>query len=666
MTLAVPSPRWARASSVGASKAELVADQETGRRLSAQGAEGAASGGTITSEEGEGQGLGIPGTEDLLAEGQVVTEETGMETEAPPQEVERPHRRLTTRLGRLLIDNGLISEEDLDNALEDQAASGERLGHYLVEKGLVQESDLVRLLSEQYGVPAADIDNLEVMSSILELVPAEMARRYLVVPVSSEGGALDVAMVDPTDVVAIDDLKFATGLRVQAMVASERAVKEAIDRLYGEQEDSAIAKMMASITDEMMGPGELEIVETDEDIDLEALGQASGEAPVIKLVNLILTDALRRGASDIHIEPYEKRLRVRYRIDGVLYEIMDPPKSMQNALASRVKIMSQLDISERRRPQDGRIKLRVQLEGRLRELDLRVSSLPTIWGEKIVMRLLDPEGLMLDMTKLGFEPWSLQRFQEAIVKPFGIVLVTGPTGSGKTNTLYSAMGNINKPDTNIMTAEDPVEFNLVGINQVQVREEIGLTFAASLRSFLRQDPDIILVGEIRDHETAEIAVKAALTGHLVMSTLHTNDAPSSVNRLIDMGLEPFLIASSIVLIQAQRLVRRVCTKCREPAPSSGEALIDIGFSPEDAENITVYRPVGCGDCNHSGYRGRLGLFEVMPITDALREMILNRAPSSELRAQARAEGMITLRESGLAKIWQGITTVDEVLRETIA
>jgi len=355
-----------------------------------------------------------------------------------------------------------------------------------------------------------------------------------------------------------------------------------------------------------------------------------------------------------------------FRIDGVLYEIMDPPKTMQNALASRVKIMSQLDISERRRPQDGRIKLRVQLEGRLRELDLRVSSLPTIWGEKIVMRLLDPEGLMLDMTKLGFEPWSLQRFQENITKPFGIVLVTGPTGSGKTNTLYSAMGNINKPETNIMTAEDPVEFNLMGINQVQVREEIGLTFAAALRSFLRQDPDIVLVGEIRDGETAEIATKAALTGHLVLSTLHTNDAPSSVNRLVDMGLEPFLIASSIQLIQAQRLVRRVCTKCREPSPAGAEALIDIGFSPEDAENITVYQPVGCADCNNSGYRGRCGLFEVMPVTDAIREMILNRAPTSELRAQARAEGMITLRESGLAKIWQGITTVDEVLRETVA
>jgi len=600
------------------------------------------------------------------AEGQVVTGGPAFDdSPAPPEPAEqRPRRRLTTRLGQLLLDHGLLSEEDLNKALVEQSGSGERLGHYLVENGMVEEGDLVRLLSEQYGVPAADLDDFEVPKSVRELVPGDMARRYLVVPVGVNGRALDVAMVDPTDVVAIDDLKFATGLRIQPMVASERAVKEAIDRIFGEQEDSAIQQMMKNITD--AEAGELEIVDTDEDIDMKALSEASGEAPVIKLVNLLLTDALRRSASDIHIEPYEKRLRVRYRIDGVLYEIMDPPKSMQNALASRIKIMSQLDISERRRPQDGRIKLRVNLENRLRELDLRVSTVPTIWGEKIVMRLLDPEGLMLDMTKLGFEPWSLQRFEEAIKKPFGIVLVTGPTGSGKTNTLYSALSNINTPDTNIMTAEDPVEFNLVGINQVQVRESIGVTFAAALRSFLRQDPNIILVGEIRDGETAEIAVKAALTGHLVLSTLHTNDAPSSFNRLVDMGMEPFLIASSIQLVAAQRLVRRVCAKCREPAPSSGEALIDIGFSPEDAENITVYRPTGCPDCNMSGYKGRVALYEILPVSDGIREMVLNKAPTSEIRAQARAEGMITLRESGLAKIWQGITTVDEVLRETIA
>ena len=620
--------------------------------------------GTMTAQRGSSGAAQRPNGG--AAGGQVAAERSPTAAPAAAGSEQRPQRRLTTRLGRLLIDNGLITEDLLNNALTDQAASGERLGHYLVEKGLVQESDLVRLLSDQYGVPAAEIDDLEVLKNLLDLVPAEMARRYLLVPVQVNDRVLEVAMVDPTDVVAMDDLKFATGLRIQPMVASERAIKEAIGRLYGDQEDSHIARMMSDLNTELNSPGELEIVDTNENIDLEQLSQASGEAPVIKLVNLVLTDALRRGASDIHIEPYEKRLRVRYRIDGILYEIMDPPKSMQNALASRIKIMSQLDISERRRPQDGRIKLRVQLEGRLRELDLRVSSLPTIWGEKIVMRLLDPEGLMLDMTKLGFEPWSLQRFQESINKPFGIVLVTGPTGSGKTNTLYSAIGNINEPDINIMTAEDPVEFNLVGINQVQVREEIGLTFAAALRSFLRQDPDIVLVGEIRDQETAEIAVKAALTGHLVLSTLHTNDAPSSVNRLIDMGLEPFLISSSVQLIQAQRLVRRICSKCREPAPSGTEALIDIGFSPEDAENITVYRPIGCGECNDSGYRGRVGLFEVMPISDGIREMILNRAPTSELRAQARAEGMITLRESGLAKIWQGLTTVDEVLRETVA
>ena len=621
----------------------------------------------IDTSPGEGGVQPAPAADQVApAEGQIIAE--GPAFEAPPAEVApaevRPRRRLTTRLGQLLLDHGLIGEDDLNKALVEQAGSGERLGHYLVENGLVEEGDLVRLLSEQYGVPSADLDDFDAPKSILELVPGDMARRYLVVPVSVSGRALDVAMVDPTDVVAIDDLKFATGLRIQPMVASERAVKEAINRVYGEQEDSAIKKMMQSITD--VETGDLEIVDTDEEIDMKALSEASGEAPVIKLVNLLLTDALRRGASDIHIEPYEKRLRVRYRIDGVLYEIMDPPKSMQNALASRIKIMSQLDISERRRPQDGRIKLRVNLENRLRELDLRVSTVPTIWGEKIVMRLLDPEGLMLDMTKLGFEPWSLQRFDEAIRKPFGIVLVTGPTGSGKTNTLYSALSNINTPDTNIMTAEDPVEFNLVGINQVQVRESIGVTFAAALRSFLRQDPNIILVGEVRDGETAEIAVKAALTGHLVLSTLHTNDAASSFNRLIDMGMEPFLIASSIQLVAAQRLVRRVCAKCREPAPSSGEALIDIGFSPEDAENIMVYRPTGCADCNMSGYKGRVALYEVLPVTDPIREMVLNKAPTTEIRAQARAEGMITLRESGLAKIWQGITTVEEVLRETIA
>ena len=451
-------------------------------------------------------------------------------------------RKASTRLGRLVVDSGLVSEEDLERTLQMQAETGERLGNLLVVLDLITEEELVNLLSEQFGVPAADLSAADVSPSILALVPQEMAKRYLAVPVAADSHSLSMAMVDPTDVVAIDDIEFATGLRVSPLVASERVVAESIGRLYGDQQDAKMQQMMADIQDEIQGPGELEIVEDDEEIDLESLGAASGEAPVIKLVNLLLTDALRRGASDIHIEPYEKVLRVRYRIDGVLYEVMEPPKAMQLAMASRVKIMSELDISERRRPQDGRIKIRVKLDDRMRELDLRVSTLPTIWGEKIVMRLLDPEGLKLNLAELGFEAPSLEKFAEAIKMPYGIVLVTGPTGSGKTNTLYSALSTINHPDTNIMTAEDPVEFNLVGINQVQIHEAVGLNFAVALKSFLRQDPNTILVGEIRDAETANIAIKAALTGHLVLSTLHTNDAPSTINRMVDMGVERFLVS----------------------------------------------------------------------------------------------------------------------------
>jgi len=471
-------------------------------------------------------------------------------------------------------------------------------------------------------------------------------------------------MVDPSDVVAIDDIEFATGRRVQPLIATERAINDAVGRLYGDQADAKMRKLMTDLEDEIRGPGDLEIVEEQEDFDLAALSQESGEAPVIKLVNLLLTDALRREASDIHIEPYEKRLRVRFRIDGMLYETMEPPKNMQNAIASRVKIMAELDISERRRPQDGRIKIRMRLDDRMRELDLRVSTLPTIWGEKIVMRLLDPEGLKLNLADLGFEKQSLDRFLEAIHMPYGIVLVTGPTGSGKTNTLYSALANINDPDTNIMTAEDPVEFNLEGINQVQINETVGLNFAAALRSFLRQDPDVVLVGEIRDGETANIAIKAALTGHLVLSTLHTNDAPSTINRMVDMGVERFLVSSSLQLIAAQRLVRRLCKKCREVANVDPEALVEVGFAPEEAMAVSVYRPGGCDNCNDTGYRGRIALYEVMQVTPKVRDMIVNGSTNAELRALARSEGMITLRESGLVKIWQGITTVDEVLKET--
>lgn len=573
-------------------------------------------------------------------------------------------RRSNTRLGRLVVDGGLVSEEDLERTLQMQAETGERLGNLLVVLGLIDESDLVSLLSEQFGVPAGNLDDVTVPTEILGLVSQDMARRYLAVPVAAGTQTLKLAMVDPTDVVAIDDIEFATGLRVQPMVASERAVNDAIGRLYGDEQEAKMAKMMSDIQDEIRSPVGLEIVESDDEIDLESLTTASGEAPVIKLVNLLLTDALRRGASDVHIEPYEKQLRVRFRIDGILYEVMEPPKTLQQAIASRIKIMSELDISERRRPQDGRIKIRVKLDDRIRELDLRVSTLPTIWGEKIVMRLLDPEGLKLNLADLGFEKPSLERFENAIKLPWGIVLVTGPTGSGKTNTLYSALSTINDDDTNIMTAEDPVEFNLMGINQVQINNTVGLDFARALKAFLRQDPDTILVGEIRDAGTANIAIKAALTGHLVLSTLHTNDAPSTINRMVDMGVERFLVSSSIQLVVAQRLVRRLCGKCREVVAADPEALVEIGFAPEEAMAVTVFRPAGCGLCNDTGYKGRVALFEVMAITSKVREMIVNGANNQELRSQARHDGMITLRESGLVKIWQGVTSVEEVLRET--
>ena len=570
----------------------------------------------------------------------------------------------TTRLGKLVVDSGQVSEQDLERALQMQAETGERLGNLLVVLELITEETLVELLAQQYGVAAADLSNLKVPDNILSLVPQEMARRYLAVPVAADSQSLSLAMVDPSDVVAIDDIEFATGLRVQPLIAAERAINEAVERLYGNQAEVKMRKLMTDLEDEIRGPGDLELVEAPEDFDLAALSRESGEAPVIKLVNLLLTDALRRDASDIHIEPYEKKLRVRFRIDGQLYETMEPPKSMQQAIASRVKIMADLDISERRRPQDGRIKIRMRLDDRTRELDLRVSTLPTIWGEKIVMRLLDPEGLKLDLADLGFEKQSLDRFTEAIRMPYGIVLVTGPTGSGKTNTLYSALATINDPATNIMTVEDPVEFNLEGINQVQINENVGLDFATALRSFLRQDPDVVLVGEIRDGETANIAIKAALTGHLVLSTLHTNDAPSTINRMVDMGVERFLVSSSLQLIVAQRLVRRLCKKCREVTAVDPEALVEVGFAPEEAMAVSVYRSVGCEYCNDTGFKGRIALYEVMRVTEKVRDMIVNGGTNSELRALARSEGMITLRESGLVKIWQGITSVDEVLKET--
>ncbi|MFC2174115.1 type IV-A pilus assembly ATPase PilB, partial [Acidobacteriota bacterium] len=544
-----------------------------------------------------------------------------------------------------------------------------KLGYNLIKLGFVKEEDITSMLSQQYGVPAINLNKFEIDASIIKLIPQETSRKYQIIPISRQGATLTIAMVDPTNVFAMDDIKFMTGYNVEPVVASEMAIRDAIDKYYGSSSALELKKVMDDIatieSEEGLDSEDLEVLEEDEDINLDELAASSEEAPVVKLVNLMLTDAMRRGASDIHIEPYEKEYRVRFRIDGVLYEVMSPPLKLKDAITSRVKIMSKLDISEKRLPQDGRIKVKMKFQGRLKELDFRVSVLPTLFGEKVVMRLLDKDNLMLDMTKLGFEKESLKKFEEAILKPYGMVLVTGPTGSGKTNTLYSAMGRVNTPETNIITAEDPVEFNIPGINQVLIKENIGLNFAACLRAFLRQDPNIILVGEIRDFETAEIAVKAALTGHLVLSTLHTNDAPSTINRLMNMGIEPFLVATSVHLICAQRLVRTVCKECKEAIQSPPQALIDIGFSPDEAAKLQLHKGAGCTECNNTGYRGRIGLFEVMEVTDAIRELILCGATALELRKKAIEEGMITLRGSGLQKLRDGITTVEEVVRETV-
>jgi type IV pilus assembly protein PilB len=508
---------------------------------------------------------------------------------------------------------------------------------------------------------------------VVKLVPAETAQKYQIVPLARAGATLTIAMTDPTNVFAMDDIKFMTGYNVEPVVASEIAVIDAIQKYYGKGAAgnggasgvSALEVASKALEDMpiLSETDDVEVLEELEEISAELLAKQGEEAPVIKLVNVLLMSAIQKGASDIHIEPYEKELRVRYRIDGLLYNIMQPPMKFRDPMTSRIKIMAKLDIAEKRLPQDGRIKIRFQDNGSPKDIDFRVSCLPTLFGEKIVMRLLDKDKLMLDMTKLGFEPESLAKYETQIQKPWGLVLVTGPTGSGKTNTLYSSIQRINTLETNIMTAEDPVEFNLVGVNQVQVRESIGLNFAAALRSFLRQDPNIILVGEIRDFETAEIAVKAALTGHLVLSTLHTNDAPSTVNRLMNMGIEPFLVASSLNLVCAQRLVRRICKNCAEPHPTP--ALMQAGFSADDAKTVVPNRGKGCEKCNNTGYKGRVGLYEVMEVTEELRELILVGASALELRRKAIEEGMITLRNSGLRKVKEGVTTIDEVVRETV-
>jgi type IV pilus assembly protein PilB len=579
---------------------------------------------------------------------------------------------MSAKLGESLLKDNLITPQQLKEALDYQRVNGGRLASTLVKLCMLSDEEVTAVLSRQYGVPSVNLDLFEVDPAAVALVPQETSERYSVLPLSRVGATLTLAMVDPTNVFAVDDIKFMTGLSVEPVVVSETALNAAVRKYYGSSREMELAKVMEDLVAETTGlpdfgedVDQLEVESLDEEIDLENLEKMSEDAPVVKLVNVILVDALRRGASDIHIEPYEKEFRVRFRMDGVLYNIMAPPMKMRDALTSRLKIMARLDIAEKRLPQDGRIKIRVRLENRSRELDFRVSTLPTIFGEKMVLRLLDKENLRLDMTQLGFEPESLDKFKRNISRPYGMVLVTGPTGSGKTSTLYSALQSLNTPETNIMTAEDPVEFNLMGINQVQIKESIGLNFAAALRSFLRQDPNIILVGEIRDFETAEIAVKAALTGHLVLSTLHTNDAPSTISRLMNMGIEPFLVATSVNLIQAQRLVRRICKECKVEVKNLDEALIDLGFPASDLDEIKTFKGAGCTNCNGTGYKGRVGLYEVMEITEELRELILVGASGLELRRKAIEEGMLTLRHSGLEKIRLGMTTLEEVARETV-
>ncbi len=569
-----------------------------------------------------------------------------------------------SRIGDLLVQADKITPDQLEQALAAQQGEGGRLGTQLVKLGFIADEDLVEFLSQRYGVPAINLGDVEVDESIIKIIPPDVARKYTIIPVSKAGAKLTIAMVDPTNVFAMDDIKFMTGYNVEPVVASDTALRGAIDEYYGSTHSIELKKVMEDLSD--ADAGDLEVLEDEEDIDLAELEQQSEEAPVVRLVNIILTDAIKRGASDIHIEPYEKEYRVRYRIDGLLYEMMRPPMKLKEAITSRVKIMAKLDIAEKRLPQDGRIKIKTRLADRVKDLDYRVSVLPTIFGEKIVLRLLDKDNLMLDMTKLGFEPDSLRRFEQAIFRPYGMVLVTGPTGSGKTNTLYSALSRINTPETNIMTAEDPVEFNLPGVNQVQMKESIGLNFAASLRSFLRQDPNIVLVGEIRDFETAEVAIKAALTGHLVLSTLHTNDAPSSINRLMNMGIEPFLVTSSVHLIVAQRLVRRICTSCKEPLEVPEQALANIGFSGKEIPSLKIFRGRGCERCSGTGYKGRVGLYEVMDVEDEVRELILSGGTTTDLRLKALDQGMLSLRASGLQKIRDGVTTIEEVMRETVA
>src|SRR5271157_3442770 len=571
---------------------------------------------------------------------------------------------MSVRLGEILLKESLITQDQLDKALEFQRSNGGKLGSCLTKMGFITDDDITGVLSRQYGVPSINLKYYEIDPNVIKLIPQDTALRYQVVPLSRVGSVLTIAMTDPTNVFAMDDIKFMTGFNVEPVVASESAIAEAISRFYGGGASSheELSTLMKDLVDEDQ---ELELAAEEQEMDAAMLEKAAEEAPIIKLVNLILTDSVKRGASDIHVEPYENEMRVRFRVDGVLQTVMSPPLKLRDAITSRMKIMAKLDIAEKRLPQDGRIMIKYKADGKKKELDFRVSSVPTLYGEKIVMRLLDKENLRLDMTKLGFEQESLTKFERNILRPYGMVLVTGPTGSGKTNTLYSSVARLNTLETNIMTAEDPVEFQLAGINQVQMKEQIGLNFAAALRSFLRQDPNIILVGEIRDFETAEIAVKAALTGHLVLSTLHTNDAPSTISRLMNMGIEPFLVATSVNLICAQRLVRRLCPDCKVQDKVPPQVLLEAGYTPDESKTVKVYRRQGCGNCGGKGYKGRIGLYEVLEVTEELRDLILVGASALELKKRGVEQGMMTLRRSGLAKAAQGVTTLEEVMRESV-
>ncbi len=554
-----------------------------------------------------------------------------------------------------MVKRGLIASAQLAKAQEEQAASGGALSAVLVKSGAISETDLAACLQKEYRLSLVDPSAMNLPNEVLRLIPASLVQRHHLIPINLSGSSLTVAMSDPSNLVAINEVKFLTGYDVKVAVACVSSIAAAIEEHF--EEGSNYDDVLTELEGE-----DVEVIDKGEEIDLKELEKATEDAPVVRLVNAILTNAIKRRASDVHLEPFERMFRVRLRVDGVLEEIMRPPVKLKNAITSRIKVMASLDIAERRLPQDGRIKLKL---GRGQEMDFRVSVLPTLFGEKIVLRLLDKSNLQLDMTKLGFEDGQLKDFKDAISKPYGMVLVTGPTGSGKTTTLYSALSELNKIGSNISTAEDPVEFNLVGINQVQIHEEIGFSFANALRAFLRQDPDIIMVGEVRDFETAEIAIKAALTGHLVLSTLHTNDAPSTINRLLNMGVEPFLVASSVNLILAQRLARLICNNCREPVELPPQALLDIGVAREQIGTFKCFHGIGCPQCNGSGYRGRIALYEVMPISEELRDLVLNGASASEIKRCAVNLGMKTLRQSAIGKLKDGGTTVAEVVRVTM-